>query len=815
MKHIIENINRYKAKSVVPIKDQQIAYIPRVEKDQIDYTVPSYIVGGKVLPINQANQLAIKLKYLNFRHVHPKKLLKYQLGIFHFTDLINEKILYPFMLFVNGLFIPWELLDIAINNGNYFIIINAKSNSNFLESCRDPEYIQIVSLPEYVLYTNEYDANYLFAFNENGEFDNDSAVYFFVPSTTKNSIIYNYWNTSSAVNAYKIFDTTDIKLSEDNVFLFINKRLATGQKEKIKRAMDGNAKHPDGSVRPCIEFVYPDCEIVENPSIRFDSTLLTINDGKNENNDTYDFGVFVNSLNYTKSADNISKVSLDYITPIVQDYNNGNEVPEYFDDLKTPFSLKMDLNKDYNTNVAEAIKTIMKYNTSIFNPVFEKKSNLVIDEYNGEWVMANVRPDGALYIPRSHNTMIDEFIIMLVNGSLYKYFHASYYMNNYMVIPIQGIEYDDTVELLRFQNVNNSVMDIIVNESDGFIHSYDIINAGMSLYSTETNNPEAYEFPEDGLQHFQIGYRLQVDTNTELVKIILDDPFYYGKPLKLAYKNRFKHFTFHINGDSEYDEFVVNLKNKFMYCPEYSKYFVFYNGRRLFSSQYRLVLPVRPSTPFTEFKIYLTFPVSKGDKIDIIYVPSLMQDVLITNDTPIYGDVVIDKQAINYGLSTNLYMLWVNGKKIPASNIVDLNSTYLRIIKDQESTRNVCVTKYIPDIDVLVDVFNENEALWDKITKCLTNKELYKLLGISGEHLTNTESDIYEGTANIRSVMYELIRDEFMTNPRVDITNAFIYDYTDVDTSVINGVDNDGNVLIDAFDGNLNDNISGINRSEE
>lgn len=814
MKHVINNINLHKSKSIEPLKNQQITYIPTVANDQIECTVQSYLIDGKRILINQATQACFKLKYLKFKPMHPRKAIKYKNGNWNMEYLIYDDVIYPFMFFINGFFIPWEIISISVGQENYYVTVNGDYNPLFLDYIRDIQYAQIINLPDHISYRNYYDGiegtddSFLFSFNEFGQFDTDRIVYTISNNTDAHHIIFNRWNTTLGVNAFPISTNTSIKLTSDNVILFINNRLATGIKENIKRAHEVSEFNEDtGRTSYYLEFTTSDEEIEPNPNIKFDSTLLTIGDGTNENNDIYDFIVFANTK-YTKNADNISRASLIYLSPLIQKQNAGEETPEYLQDLQKPFIMAMDRNKKYDTNVAEAIKTMMSYNTSLFNPVFLEKSNLVIEEHDGSWAIDILRDDGTIAISRQHNSMISEFVIMLVNGVLYKYYKLAKYKANQYIVPIQDIEPDDTIELLRFQNVNNNVMDIIINEDDEFVnYSPYIINDNMVLYSTETDL-DYFDFPSDGLQHFPVEYTLE--SNDDGIKITLSNEFYYGKPLKVAYRNRFQHFCFNLTETT--DKLNIDLGDKFMYCNDYSKYLIFYNGRRLGSDHYRLTLPVRPTTPFNKFDIYLAFPVSTGDRLDVIYVPSLMQDIIMIPEVEVSGDIVVDKKLVNYGLSTELYMVWLNGKKIPKSHISDIDSIHMRITSDESTTKTLCITKYIPDIDILSEAFQENEALWDSIIAQLSKEEIYALLGINGEELTNTEEDVYAGAVNIRAIMFELIRDQFIANPRVDITGPFIYDYQDVDKTAIEGYDSAGNAILPVMDANRQDNLDNVLR---
>lgn len=812
MKQIIDNINVHKHKSAGPLLSQQVAYIPSIDPDQIECSVQSYLIDGKRTIVNQSNQLCLKLRYLKFKVMEPRKDIKYKNGIWTISHLVSNNVLHPFMVFINGVFIPWEYVKVATGQENYYIIIDVKNDEPFKLVTKDPKYAQIINLPNNVRYERfamEMDDTILFSFNRNGEFSSTDRNYVIRKLDNNTNMMHHWWSSTIGVNAFPIFNDTSIKLTSENIILFTDGKLTTGIISKLKRAHDDNYKNEEkGYISPCLEFTEDDEDIQPNPNIEFDSTLLTIGNGTNESGKTLNFAVFVNSK-YTSTVDNISHASLDGLSDIVKNKNAGNDPPSYYNDLKIPFEMGMDRKKKYDENVANAIKTMLSYNASLFNPVFKEISNLDIEEYTGKWINSNTDSSGTLTIPRQHSSMIDEYILMLVNGVLYKYYYMGRYVANKYIIPIQGINNSDTVELLRFQNVNNLVSDITIKEDDNY-KDYDseIINDNMILYSTETD-ANVFEYPSNGLQHFPVEYEL--DTNDDgQIKITLNNSFYYGKPLKVAYKNRYKHFWFNLTETT--DKYTVDLQDKFMYCNDYSKYLVFYNGRRLGSDHFRLTLPVRPTTPFYKFDIYLTLPIKEGDRLDVIYVPSLMQDIVMIPEVPVSGDMVIDKNVINHGLSTDLYMVWVNGKKIPSSHVFDIDSTHMRIITDEESTKTVCITKYIPDIDIITNVFKNNEALWDSIIARLTNDEISKLLGINGDSLSNTETNIYAGAVNIRAIMYELIREQFIMNPRVDITGPFVYDYQDVDTSVIEGYDSQENAILSVADANKQDNLDHVER---
>lgn len=811
VKGLISNINEYKAKNADRLIDQQVAYIPRVEDGQIECSTPSYLLDGIRNIINPKIQVCLKLKYLRFKPMHPRKTIKYKSHMWDLKELIANNVLYPFMLFINGMFIPWDRIKVVLGLENYYLLINIEGEP--YEGLNTAlVYSQIISLPANVTYYDEnptVDEYTIFSFNNLGLIDYESPVQVF--KTNKYShVAFSIYITTEGVNAFQVINTSKVKLSEENVVLFTNGYMSTGKREKLKLASDRNASaKDDGHEGPYLDLRVIDGTLSINPIISFDSNLLTIGNGTNEYADVYTFIVFVNT-EYTQTADNISLTSSDYIAPIIQADNAGEVVPEYFDDLQTQFEMKMNRSKKYSENVADAIKTMLTYNASFFNKTFLANSNMEVIEMTGAEFNALIGEDGTVTYLRSCIDYSDEYFILLVNGELYKYYHLISHKYNKCIIPVQGINDTDTVELLKFKNVNNSVYDMAITTSAGFEYRYEkIINNDMVLFSTLANHEKAYSYPLGGLQHFPVDYTLEYDESGK-VKINLDDSFYYNKHLKVAYKNRFCHFRKVLEGTTS--EYSVDLGTTFMYCNDYKKFMVFYNGRRLDEDHYRLILPVRPSTPFYEFRIYLTTPISDGDQLDVFYLPCLADDITILPEFTEAGGMIVDKTALGYTLSTDLYMVWVNGKKIPRSHIVDINATKMRIICDEESTTSVSITKYIPDISDISDVFKENEALWDSITSQIAEEDIYSLLGISGEELTNTEIDVYANAVPVKSIMYELIREQYMMNPNVDTTKPFVYDYQDVDTSAIESIDEEGNVILPTADANNQENLNNVNR---
>lgn len=915
MNRIIEAINTHKHKSTIPIIDNQIAYTPLVEDAQVEYMCFNYLIGSDRKLVNQGLEACFRMHFIKEKFMPPRKAVEYSVGEWEYTHLVDNLVLQPFMLFINGRFIPWDLIRVARTREINYVIVDTSKNGNFTPLIRNIKYVQTISLPVHMRYVSKENIkdtdDISFTFDEYGIYNPETTDHVIIDDKA-NHTIHKFWSTTTGVNAFPVIQERTVKLTDKNVILFKNGLLATGKIYNVRRAFDWEKTDKDNKgeiLNYYLDFNNPGLEMEVFPSIKFDSELLTINDGTTGDPPCrYDFGIFINTK-YTETCDNINRADLEGLTPWIQDQTAGINDPKFIRDLQIPFEMQMSRKKKYDENVADAIDTMMGYNASLFNEVYKDTSNLVVEERDGQWALDTVHSDGALWLSRSHKDFTDEYILMLVNGELYKYTKMIKYRSNHCIIPIQDINPDDTIDILRFRNVNNYISNITIGINDGFqSHADYMINDNMVLYSTIPDE-DIYQFPKDGMQHFPVKYSLEYDDEGN-TRIVLEDEKYYDKPLKLGYKNRFMHFTYHIRVDDPdaigINSYKVDLGDKFMYCHDYSRYMIFLNGRRLCSDQFRLALPVRSGTPFFEFRLYVTAPLKEGDLIDVVYVPVTIKDIKLIDipkpwdivydiqqkdepsvgdsiivvdvdhvDDPRYdaaileaiykrvvqdGDIIVDKSKLGYPLSKDLYMVWVNGKKIPSSYLVDIDSTYMKIVTDVHSTHSIFVTKYISDIEVLREAFHkeidvphvpglfdkvfdtpkvafedipkdahienyvkgtpagidlildifkvmdkdDRIAIWDRVLRYLSKSDIFNLLGIKAEEITDTETNIYENNVTVRAMMDELIRQEVLTNPIIERIYPYIFDYDDVDDNFKGSIgrDYEGHYVYDALNGN-------------
>ena len=782
---VTDVITSYKSRTIKTLRDQQIALTPCLDPNIYEERVTSYIFDTQRQLVNPLREACFRLHYMYLKSMPPRKYIEYSVSRHPIEYLVAEEVIDPFLFFINGVMIPWRIMEIIMTHETYHILCTTE-DQYWLDILRNPTDVQVIHLPSgcvYCDYPIGYAYNKIFGFDDLGQFSNDPKCHISIVDESKFMDYYKGNNIGDddtsilPVNALCINDDTSIKYFSNNVIIFRNHLLDVGS------------------------------------DIKFSSTLLTIDNGNNPFDDVLDFVVF-RDIRTKDTADNIKNASLAYIEPLIKSQNAGEEVPEYLPELQTEFDFEMSRKKSYQQNVDESIDYIMNYNPSLFEESYMVNKNLTIEEKSGYWVIENTREDGTLMIPRRHGEFNEEYIIMLVNGVMYKFYYMMKYTSDYCIIPIKDINGDDIIEFLRFDDINNSSFDITIRENDLF-EKYDknYINDKMVLFSTIPPTQD-FVFPEDGLQHFPVAYTLEKDeSDEEKVRIRLEDSRYYGVPLKMVYHDQFKHYWFDISGiDPNATEYAIDLGKKFMYCHDYSRYMVFFNGHRLGTDQYRMCLPVRSTTPFYKFELYLTMAVNDGDRVDVLYTPSLLKDIIFIPEINDDGKITVDLSDITYATTTNLYMIWANGKKIPRSSIENIDSTHIRIVDDIETVKHICVTKFLPDIDELTEVFKTSKSLWDRIMSRLTSEEVEQILEHSGVVITNTEEDIYTNSVSVRSVMLELIREKYMMNALVDTTGPFVYGYLDVDDTIVEDYDTAGNAVLESGDANLTENIDHIER---
>lgn len=725
------------------ITDQQIAYIPRFEEDQIECSIPYYVFEGRKIIPNPDTHIVFKLKYLHFNNkMNSIKRRNYRSCRENLKILVDKNVLRPFILFINGLFIPWVAISIIINNDDYYILINTLSARGLHNLCKNYEFVQIFSIPEKLIYipdvrkVNSLPNKPLFMFGDDLRYTYapKNARYALVPLVAKDQsnrldYEYNYIHITGDASSVKLYDDSNkIKISEKNIFLFVDGLLHHGTFSSLKRAkLNGDT----------LSYYYDtknEYKIIPTTVI---GNILTVNRGIVLSGSYLDIIFIANSDFTSNNMDNVMRISERSRTSAIRSVNSGIYVP-YFQRISAPFDLPIVKNLDYNSHISQSESRIAGYNPYLLNEVVKSYSTIDIKELSGYDIL-KASESNMLSLSLGNDGIYEERILLFINGFLYKNYSSFSIDKNTMHIPLDStISKNDVVEIMRFSNVNNSEICMIINENDGFIHQYGcIINSDMVIFCKTPSN-SAFEYPESGYQQFVVDYTLEQNEDG-YIKIVLTDPFYYGKELTIVSNRRFIYKNFRIYRDGTDS---VNLGNYFKFCTNKNRYMIFVNGRLLMPSQYSLTIPCDTESDNNQFILYLNSLLNDDDILDIVYSPTDFEEIMRLNQINSNGDIFIDNPAsLDYVFSKELYMIWINGKKIPASQLDDISSSCIRINTDQHTTNNLRVIKYI-QCDELKDTYHAN-SVWDEaiFNSGLSYDEINKIIGKENATLTNTEPD--------------------------------------------------------------------------
>lgn len=158
------------------------------------------------------------------------------------------------------------------------------------------------------------------------------------------------------------------------------------------------------------------------------------------------------------------------------------------------------------------------------------------------------------------------------------------------------------------------------------------------------------------------------------------------------------------------------------------------------------------------------------------------------------GYIYLNKDKLPVPFCKELYMVFVNGKKVPNDYIYNISSDCVRIKVDIQSTYDVSVMMYRDIITDLVGLMNTNTASIDLLVNSIDEAELNRLNGTFAT-ITDVEDKFVIDAQKI-SIINEIVRD-FWMKPEINTGVPFLYDY-DTDAFVMK--DSGDNWIIPAMD---------------
>lgn len=702
--------------------------------------------------------LAFNIPYVNIMDENKNFIF-----IENMVTCITRKWVYPFILFIQGKFIPWTNIIIVKDYYYTYLLISGFDNFNIYDQ------YESILLPCYIKY---------------GE----------------NSLLY--------------------QASDNPPFLFNSSGLLTLDPTKLKGRVEVIDKHVIGhDYNITDDKLYFAVQVNDNPIDK--NSIIVFNDGvpyrealdrltheganvfkytkKDENEDVSKllFRVYYYTLT-TENPSNVfnNPINIDSVRDDIISGNHHN----YIDYVKNIFNFSHSRNMTYDENVTNSINYILKYNPSLFNKSYLRLATIESASYSGEEVSNMINEKNQItFHRRSHDKERDSFPMIFHNGYLFHDYHTIEYNANLFTLTISTtIKPDDKFEFLFYEYANNESVDIIVNQGEYNYTSKDFQLKDCELYSTEVEDPQ-YDLYSDK-DHIQYSVPFSyIKEDGYKYMITLDNPWYYGKTLRLTSKKQFRYCWNRIR----HEQLTITLSTDFKYCHDLSRYLVFVNGTKLDPDQILRQTKADPNFPFDELCLYTNVILHIGDIVDVFYLPDPFNDHLVTGENLTdTGYIRLNFGEQFYNFSKNLQFIFMNGLKVHPDLIQDLGGNTIRINNQIENVSSIHVLDYIDPIQILADIVITDEV-WKSFIDSMTEEEFNAVIkdipGISQEY--NSRDEMVPDKA----VVYEIVHNFYQVSGIVkDKYGELSYHYT---TEVLDNMDYDteGNFIIRATDANIDD----------
>ena len=603
---------------------------------------------------------------------------------------------------------------------------------------------------------SRYQTQALFRFNDDGLLDENGNTMICLVDT--NTLRMNQYSSNDNI-IYNIQDSIDNIINKDNYMVFKNGLLCTDYDISFKMC---NTSKID--VTNTTEYT-EDGKIIQQTENNSTVVKVFYNDSieKIENN----------NFHFTNNTYK-NQISYNYIV-------NGTTDKDYLDMFEESLDFRYWNYTAFNTNYSEGLNKIIEYNPSLFNPIY--KTYVHSDYMTGSEVNATLDKRicyvdrYGLKVPRMKYEDHETYAMVFVNGVLIDRYYDMLVYPNVQFIPVdEEFNDDDTIEFLYFLNCNNNELSFVYDDTDEDIFDTVIPEEDLKLFSTEV---------DDLLEYHQFEYDLEniafpVYERDENNKIGVIDEYMNGKNVIAVSSKKFVYQ--HLVVDRK--AYKILLGQQFRYCDNQRQYWLFINGRRVLDDTFLITIP-KVTRPFDHMYLYTTKFVNPEDRIELFYVPiyfaNMNEDYSIEMQEN--GYIETDRLTLDVPYSNELYMYFINGKKICPKDILNVSTNMVRITKDLKTTHtlviNNTVIENMPEVtDYIKDSTKESKL--DTMINYIKDNFGYGELDILFNQYTQM-TDI-EDNALVRfvariAIINEIIRDFWVTSGYEYQDNPFIYDY--------------------------------------
>ena len=457
--------------------------------------------------------------------------------------------------------------------------------------------------------------------------------------------------------------------------------------------------------------------------------------------------------------------------------------------LFNPFDFNIDSEKNYNDNMLSLINSAIYYNTYLLNDFYDvniKSKNFTGAEINDKMIENdNIR---GFIITRHKYENYESYIIIFLNGELIDEYNNLIVFPNYFFIPTNRIFNEtDKIEVLYFNRINNNEINFRMNSSilneplNDPLKYQDIETSIFSKYINESELKIFNRYPED-----MIIYKSLVKRSEKIAfnvskyqdnKVFINSSIPYNTELTAVSSRKFIYQRL----SAKQKTYKIQLDSRFKYCDNQKQYVLFINGRRMADDSFLITIP-KYNRPFWAMYLYTAKFVDINDRIDLFYLPEELVDINYDNSISLNssGYIQLDKRFIDVPFNPDLYILFINGKKIPKDEIIAIDSSTFRVKTDQLSRNNLIINPiYIESNNEIKQYMKSGKFnSYDKIMKTLSLSEIDNIFNVYST-ITNDINELYKVNTNVGriAILNEIIRD-FWVSPSYGYNEIpFAYDY--------------------------------------
>lgn len=341
----------------------------------------------------------------------------------------------------------------------------------------------------------------------------------------------------------------------------------------------------------------------------------------------------------------------------------------------------------------------------------------------------------------------------------------------------------------------------------------------------KTYGCDFYFDPKDGYPLLELDCEMVKGSNDYKWTVEPSDINYFNHPIKIVPETQFRYAKLYI----DMPRVSIDLPADFQYCREQNRYLVFLNGSLIDTANYRITSP-RSDLPFTKVSLYLSISMDEGDYLEVFYLPHELYQVeyretMINN----IGDIIVDfgdQPYLMQYLTADTCMVFINGKKVPATKIKNISMNRLSIMaSDITSIENLIVYSFIPffpmvdylaelnnlRLEMIKNPKNDNSlyqmtkmfdsalkanfsSVWDTIAFKIVNNIALGGYSYAFDSATK-DANMFDGAADDIAIVYEVIRDSYVSGIVTGV--PFVYTYDDVIFDQQEDIDGDDVIMSD------------------